>query len=509
MMMRLAALGLAMLAPATARAEWHEASTEHFVVYADDRPEAIEKFAGELERFNSVMRFFYPNAITRAEGPANRVSVFVLGGNGMEKLTGSNFLRGFYIPRAGGNVAFVPRVSGRSDPSDMSGATVLRHEYAHHFMYSRFPAVFPMWFSEGFAEYWSTVKFNADGSAVVGLVPQHRGYGLLSGNPLPIDQLLTLTNRKLTREQQEAIYGRGWLLTHYLMSTVEGQKQLGAYIAAINAGQPLDKAAQVFGDLKTLSRTLEKYMHGTMKARQLNGSVIAKPQVTLRKLTPGEAATMAVRVESKAGVTPKEAKQVLADARKAAAPFPNDPGAQVALAEAEFDADNYAQAEAAASRALAVAPKQSDALMYRAWAKYELASATDKDGTAWRDVRRAIAAANRNDPEDPRPLILYYRTFQAAGEAAPRVAKDGLIKAYEIAPSDLGLRMNTAAMFLHDDQPAEAREALRLIAYHPHGGTMAATARAMIAAIERKEPAEKVLAAKPDGTVSDVDPNGD
>jgi tetratricopeptide (TPR) repeat protein len=495
MILRLAALVLAMLAPATAHADWHEASTKHFVVYANDRPEAIERFAAELEKFNSVMAFFYPKALVPNEGPANRVSVFVLSGNGMEKLTGSDFTRGFYIPRAGGNVAFVPRVSGRSDPNDLSGATVLRHEYAHHFMYSRFPAVFPIWFSEGFAEYWSTVRFDGDGSAVVGLVPQHRGYGLLTGNPLPLAQLLTLTNRKLNQDQQEAIYGRGWLLTHYLMSTPEGQKQLGAYMAAINQGQSLEKAAEALGDLKVLGRTLEKYMSGTMKARQLNGKVIATPSVTLRKLTPGESATMAVRIESKAGVDEQEARKVLADARKAAAPFPNDPGAQVALAEAEFDAGNYAEAEAAAARALAVAPNHGEALMYRAWAKFEIAERGNGDTAAWREVRRAIAAANRNDPEDPRPLILYYRTFQASGEAPSQVAKDGLAKAYYVAPADLSLRMNAAAMFLYDNKPLEAREALRLIAFHPHGGEMAAKARAMIAAIERKEAADKVMAA--------------
>lgn len=498
MNLRYAAMALALLAPSAAMAEWHEASTKHFVVYADENPRTIENFATELEKFSSVMSFFYPKATPLSEGPANRVTVFVLAGDGIEKLTGSKFTRGFYIPRAGGNVAFVPRVTRSSEPYDLSGAAVLRHEYAHHFMYSRFRAVFPMWFSEGFAEYWSTVSFNSDGSANVGMVPKARGAGLLKGDPLPIDQLLTLTNRKLTSDQREAIYGRGWLLTHYLMSDADRYKQLAVYMDAINRGHPLEQAAQAFGDLKVLGRELEKYMRGRLLARRVASTAIATPSVTVRKLTPGEAATMKVRIESKAGVDEEEAKKVVADARKAAAPFPDDAGAQVALAEAEFDAGNYVQAEAAASRALAVAPKMSDALMYRARAKFEIAEAGDGKPEEWADVRRAISAANRNDPEDPRPLILYYRTFQAAGEMPTRIAKDGLATAYDIAPSDLNLRMSAAAMFLYDNQPHEAREALRLIAFHPHGGSAAAKARAMIEAIDRKEPPAKVMAAKPD-----------
>lgn len=494
MFLRVAAAVLALLAPVTARADWHEASTAHFVVYADDRPEAIERFAGELERFEQAMKFFYPRARQRAEGPANRVTVFVLSGNGVEKLAGDRFTRGFYVPRAGGNVAFVPRVSGRGDPLELSGATVLRHEYAHHFMYTRFPAVFPIWFSEGFAEFWSTVRMNRDGSADIGLVPQHRAYGLLSGNPLPLDQLLTLTDRKLSIEQREAIYGRGWLLTHYLMADPARQRLLGAYANAINSGKSMEEAAKALGDIKALSRALNGYMRGSIPGFRLPADKLSAGQVGVRKLSAGEAAVMAVRVQSRAGVDAEEAKRVLVAARKAAAPFADDPGAQVALAEAEFDAGNHALAEAAADRALAAAPKMSDALVYRAMAKFERAQTGD-DPAAWRDVRRAIVAANRADPEDPRPLILFYRSFQAEGETPTEAAKAGLAKAYDIAPSDLGLRMNAAAMFLTDGKPDEAREALRLVAYDPHGGAQSQSARDMLAAIDRGETGLEALGA--------------
>lgn len=492
MILRFVAFALALLAPVAAHADWHEASTAHFVVYADDKPEAITKFAGELEKFNAVMTYFYPKALEAAGGSANRVTVFVLSSNGIEKLTGDKFTRGFYLPRAGGNVAFVPRVSGKTDPFDMSGATVLRHEYAHHFMFSRFPAVFPVWFIEGFAEFWSATQFNKDGTVEIGKVPQHRAYGLLSGNPLPLDQLLMPTERKLSRDQREAIYGRGWLLTHYLMADPARQKLLLAYMNAINRGEPPAKAVEALGDLKTLGEALEKYKLGAIPAYRLPAGQLTAGAVALRKLTPGEVATMAVRIESKAGVDTEEAKTVLAAARIATAPFPNDPGAQVALAEAEFDAGNHALAEAAADRALAAAPAMSDALMYRAMAKFELADAGDKP-ESWKDVRRTIVAANRVDPQDPRPLILYYRSFDAAGNPPTETAKAGLIKAYETAPSDLGLRMDAATMFLLDKKPAEAREALRLVAYHPHGGGLAQRARGMLAAIERGESADQIL----------------
>ncbi|MCP3729660.1 hypothetical protein M9978_04390 [Sphingomonas sp. MG17] len=502
MIVRFAALALALLAPAAARAEWHEASTEHFVVYADSKPETISKFADELEKFNKAMRAFYRNVRKPAEGPANRVTVFVVSASdGIAKLAGSGFVRGFYIPRAGGNVAFVPPVA-KADRYELSGIAVLRHEYAHHFMYTAAPAVFPMWFSEGFAEFWSTVRFEKDGGATIGIAPSHRGWGLMSGNPLPVEQLVTMTSRRLNPEQLEAIYGRGWLLTHYLMSDPARQKLLGKYIAALNEGQAPTKAAEAFGDLKALGRELEKYLNRrTLPATTLSAETLATAPVKLRKLTPGEVATMKVRIESRAGVTPDEAKQVLIKARKAAAPYPNDPGAQVALAEAEYDAGNYALADEASGRAITAAPTMSDALVYRAMSKLALAEAADKPD--WSSVRRAIVAANRADPEDPRPLILFYRSFIAAGQAPTEAAKLGFAKAYDIAPSDMGLRMDAARMFLMDGNRTEAREALRLIAFNPHGATRAEFARTMVAAIDNGDTPDKILAMQPAADTKD------
>lgn len=495
MITRLILLAIALIAPVTAKADWVEASTEHFVVYANDDPAVVERFAGELETFDKVLSLTYPKALPPTKGAANRVAVFVLSGSGaMAELTGSSMTRGFYIPRAGGNVAFVPRISGQQDANDLNGATVLRHEYAHHFMYTRFFAVFPLWFSEGFAEFWSTVRINRDGTVDVGLVPQHRGWGLLNGNPLPLDQLLTLTNRKLDGEQVEAIYGRGWLLTHYLMRDPARQKQLQAYMDAINRGEPLDKAATALGDVKLLAKELNKYLRGSVTGVRIPADRLTPSKVTVRKLTPGEVATMAVRIQSKAGVSEAEAQKVVLAARKAAAAFPNDPGAQVALAEAEYDAGNFALAEAAADRAVAANPKHSEALVFRAMAKFARAEADDAKADSWAVIRRAIIAANRADPLDPRPLVLFYRSFQQAGEPATADAKAGLVQAYETAPSDLGLRMTTAAMFLYDEKRPQAREALRLVAYHPHGGKLAEQARAMIEAIDRGDPADKVMA---------------
>ena len=67
----------ALLLPGAAQAAWFEASSAHFVVYAEDSERDIRRFAEQLERYHEAMA-----VITRLEAPppspSNRVTVYVV-----------------------------------------------------------------------------------------------------------------------------------------------------------------------------------------------------------------------------------------------------------------------------------------------------------------------------------------------------------------------------------------------------------------------------------------------
>jgi hypothetical protein len=70
--------GLMMLAPAeAARAEWHEARSKHFIIYANENPKRLLEFATRLEKFDKAAR-----AISSMPDPpvgnGNRLTVFVM-----------------------------------------------------------------------------------------------------------------------------------------------------------------------------------------------------------------------------------------------------------------------------------------------------------------------------------------------------------------------------------------------------------------------------------------------
>lgn len=489
-------LGLLLLfASAPASADWYEASTSHFVVYSEQEPKKLSEFASKLERFDRVMRLLR-SVPDEPIGPANRLTIYVVDDQGdVSKLISTRFVAGFYVPRASGSLAIVPRQSGSGNDFDLSPQAILLHEYAHHLMWSFSPnVVYPSWYIEGFAEALATAVFERDGSILLGNPPQYRGYSLLSGNALPIGKLMIADTLKLNDEQREGLYGRGWLLSHYLLFSGKRPGQLVAYLRALNDGKSSLDAAAAFGDLKALDRELERYKTGRFSGIRIPAAKVPAGEVTLRKLTPGEAATMDIRIRSKVGVDAKTAPPTYARAKRAAVAYPNDRGAQLVLAEAAYDAGDHAASEAAADRAVAADPKAVDGYVYKAMSQMAVAAkADDKTPETWRSIRKIIATANRIDPDDPQPLILYFRSFGQAGVPPTESAKRGLERAFELVPQDESLRLNTAALVLRDGDKARARQMLAPLAYQPHGRGIAVVATQLIAMIDKGE-TEKALA---------------
>lgn len=484
-----AAVLFASLWPVTAAdAAWQKASSKHFIVFADDTPEHLKSFTDTLERYDGAIRALrgVPDNKT---SDADRVRVYMLSDVGeIRRLrdNGSN-VAGFYVSRPGGSFAFVPRYTQASTTDGFNMQTVLLHEYTHHFMYLNWPnGVFPSWFTEGFAEFHDTASVRPDGSVQIGRAPPFRARNMIDDGTMPAARLLGLMPGKLTAEQTFAFYARAWVLMHMLTFDKKRQGQLGAYINALNSGQHLEEASHVFGDLHALDADMDRYI------RKGSGTLITIPAaeinvgpIELSQLSAGEAAVMPALIRSKAGVTAKTVQEVVQLARQLASPYPNDPGAQNELAEAEFDAGNLDQADSAADRALAADPKSMHALIYKGnVAVARLTKTSDHDPAHWQAARRWFVSANRVDPDNAEPLVLFYNSFKLGSQKPTVNAEDGLINAYHLAPYDTDLRLNAAAIMLRRGQKDGARMALVPLAYAAHGKGMSGAIAAAIEAID-------------------------
>ena len=478
-----------------ARAEWYEASSDHFVIYADDKDADIKRFSENLERYHSAMAFLMKREVD-LPSPSSRVTIYVVGGEKeMRSLSGSSTIGGFYVPRAGGSRAFVQDIRNKRGYPDFS-TVILLHEYAHHFLMSSSPFAMPRWLNEGAAEFFAAASFNDDGSLLIGRPAQHRAGDIAYADPVHVRELLDpeLYEQKKVKGY-DSFYAKSWMLYHYLTFNEARKGQLRDYQISLLDGMGQKAAAEKeFGDLDILERELKSYLRARMYSFSLTPEKLRTGTITLRKLTAGEAAIMPLQIRSQRGVGKEEAAVILAEARTVAARFPDDAGVLAALAEAEFDAGNDAEAIAAADAAIARDPARTNPYVQKGYALFRRAGEADDRTAAYAAAVKPFVALNRIENDHPLPLMYFYFAQVERGLEPNENARAALERAATLAPFDHGLQINAGTMLIEERSHSIARGFLAPVAANPHGGRSAAQAKRLIA----------LIANVPDGEAVDI-----
>lgn len=144
---------------------------------------------------------------------------------------------------------------------------IAAHEYAHSFLRAA-GLRFPPWFSEGLAEFFSTVNIGAKGCTIGGDIPG-RSQTLERQRWMPIAELVGLpadSSVRGNRDTAAVFYAESWALADMLVLSPEYGPRFGALIAALAAGTPGAQALpSVYGkSLDQISRDL----HGWMAAKR-------------------------------------------------------------------------------------------------------------------------------------------------------------------------------------------------------------------------------------------------
>lgn len=442
-----AALVAVCLSVAAGAAEplWHAAETQHFIIYSKSPQKRVEQLATDLESYDKLIRM-----ATNIHDDAPPVKVRVYEVDGLKEIDDAlgldnSTIAGFYTANSLGPYLVTPRtVDAEVDP-EFTAAVVLHHEYAHHLMLQYFPAAYPGWYIEGFAELIGASKVMDDGRIGYGMPAKYRGHDI-AVDWVPLQELLT--HEKV---YDLDTYGQGWAVTHFFTFDKTRSQQFREYLAALNSGRSLADAAKVFGDLNKLDREARAYVTSSSFEYRPVKVEIAKPVIQkVRTLSPGEAALIPEVIaydDSDLSEFEKQGdrehqlarrQRNLERTRAVVQQYPNDPFALHFLAELEFSLGNYAQSESAADRLLAIRPNDVDGLARKAIAMAVLARnlpAAQKSATV--EQARALASkANHLDTQDPLPLFAYYETFHEAGEQPPEVAVEGLRQVVSTDPRD-------------------------------------------------------------------------
>lgn len=371
--------------------------------------------------------------------------------------------------------------------------------YAQHYLLTYFPNAYPRWYVDGFGELFGTVAVKNDGEIEFGRPPDD--YTRVLDNHLRYPAAKVLTGAYLTDRNAGARWTpyHAWVLTHMLFFNDERRQQLRTYLAKIASGHPMAEAAAAFGDFDKLQRDLAAYDNRKVPYVRVNFPAGRADEPIVRRLTEGQAAFVKGQLELGPRVTVPPAgkadlaglrtvavrerdewlEKLRADARR----YQNNREAQLLLAEAECRSGHPFECVAAADRALAIDSKSGDALAWKGAGQVGLALASSSRAAGLKTARATITRANRDNPESPLPLILYYRSFADAGEAPPDVAVEGLMKAADLVPASPGPRLMLGEALAKRGATEAARRMLIPVAHGAYESPEAAEARVLLAGL--------------------------
>jgi tetratricopeptide (TPR) repeat protein len=460
------ALLIAVLGPSAARAEWRRAVSTHFIIYSEASPDDLRATSERLERFDGLLRRLTPSP--PPDSPI-RLTIYMPRTYGaVENLLQAYGPAGFYRADVSGPFAVAPR---QAVSDEFSADVILFHEYMHHFMLQNYAITYPAWFVEGYAELFSNTRLERDGSIVIGLFADHRGWSLRA-TPPPLRDLMF---GRLREMDAGLFYANAWALTHYLVISDERTGQLSRYIALVDGGRPPAQAAdEAFtGGMAALERDFRRYRAGRrIPTLQLRFADLATPgPIEIQALGRGEEALLWQRVEYRSGGTQLALQGLLRRVRSRAQEVPGDPAALQLLADVEAAGRNYPAATRAIDALLARQPDAPDALLRKGLIEIAVLQ-RDRitDRQRWTDARQWIRRANEAAPDNPMILYQYYRAFEREGRQPPEPAIAALRRAFELVPQAPNVRARFARELIRARRHREAIVVLAPIAYSAHGG---------------------------------------
>lgn len=493
----LAALSLGAL-PARA-ADWLRAESKHFRMLASTSKAVATSKLQDLERMHEamLMALRVQETLVRSPFPIVLSDDPDIIGQAVPHLR-QRGMAGVFMSGVDGSVAFAVNYPWHQNFS----GTVLFHEYAHRVQAQYARGAYPVWFVEGFAEFFGSSRIQKEGIEVG--AANAGAAVLLERSWLPPEQLLKpdfrATGDKDVNDRYFALfYAQSWLLTHYALKDPGRKQRFEGYFRRIGAGEdPLAAFEPATGiALNKLNGELRRYMENLYASLYPVG---APAEVRITELTreQGEAEfdDLVITGQPEAG----HGKAVLQRLHERVAKAGGERAPDTmrwALAHAEVrygDADRALEILAPWAP-LDDAPFEANRLLGWAW----MAAAPEASGPertqAIDQARAFLTAAYKQRRNDAPTLYQLARVLYAKGPSAglSRAAEGATVLEPQVAAYAY-LAVNVHLQSGDRGDREKALRALQSLASNPHGGEGTERARAALQALQSNQEASDVLA---------------
>ena len=514
-----------------AKHDWVRAESQHFIVYSDTKQADVSALLSKLERFRYVLRSL--SNLTGADQEP-KLTLYYLSDAGQlrvldpavpEHAVGlyqscEDGVQGYAVYKAYTAKAGLPVIQ---QPED-SGLTYIFQAYARHFFEAHFPVRTPAWYIDGYAQYFSTVRFDGK-AAIVGMPPQalvsyvagldsetykaRMTYqDLLNDNDLynvtETEQInsqaassaasssagntvVRSTLGNVDPEHQDEIQqaqvatefqARAWLMTHWLLSSPANLGHLGDYVTAVRHGENrLDAFHRVFNLTSSeIDNVLRDYLHHKAKLLRVNFNDMPDAQVQFDQEPSAANHLMLDDAALRGCPSPAYGRALRDDVEHEAAQYPDSEFAQTALARAEIGFGDPQKAIPWLEKQARAQPGDFDAQHLLGRARLAMARVSG-DAQAYDDAKIAFTQAAKVDPTSAVNAFWYYRAQVAAtGQVAPDAAGAAVL-AYKAAPEVDAYAFHAGLVYALAGDGNHAFAALHLAADSPRPGPWTRTAR--------------------------------
>jgi hypothetical protein len=244
--------------PAGAEDDWLELTTDRFTVISELGERDTRRWAEELDQFIDALHGLLP-LNQRLLPPLTAVLFKRSGGFSRYRLrTESGLVGGNSAVFLNAGTWSLIGMAGKSPSEDPT----TYHEAVHWFM-SADPARYPLWFTEGVAEAFSTFDVTGQRGYWGQSIDRHLEYLRFTGLQ-PMAQFLEVTQDE-AMHVNAAYYPQAWLFVHYLLfGREDGPALLGAFLSRSQQMSPGPAFDAAFGmELAEMDRLLRGYLRHT------------------------------------------------------------------------------------------------------------------------------------------------------------------------------------------------------------------------------------------------------
>jgi tetratricopeptide (TPR) repeat protein len=479
---RFVLLGIAALACTTVESvperPWIEVETPNFRIASTLPPEEAIELANDLELFRTVAQTV-TNLPTVDSVIPTRIFVFEHGSD-FELFTAGRRLAGYFMERMRANY-LVMRKTREIDES-----RVIRHEYVHFLMNNATQILYPLWYSEGFAEFLSTVTLHEDGRhAIIGAFPVDRQRAFDYGIPASYERIISM--RPGTPFRGTMFYEQSWALVHWLQlgrgREHLASQEMGRYLELVNAGySDADAFEQAFGiDIEDVRKEIDYYLRGHYKAVAVPLSAFDYQRVEPRvNAMPPDAIAVALGELMLARDAEKPARGLFDKALVANA---SNARAHAGLGRALALREDWEGAEPHLHRALALDPEDAENELDYGICLHSKALADgmeEQRAALLKQARQHYVRSYRLDPGIPETYAMYGSSFLAPGEDPTR-GLETLEHAYSLLPSNTEILWLLARAYVKLGREDDARPLAERIVATTHAGDRAEAVDEMLA----------------------------